>query len=671
MKKLLGYLPFHFLLFLILGICCQFFADGLGFEIVTILCIFFSLCILSYFIRKKSLFIFMSWFAFFLLGMLVVYQGDETKNENYYERFLTDSNTSIVKIIKVLKPGNYNYKYKATVIQVNDCKTIGSVLLNVQKDSFISTLKVDDEILFKEEFIEINTSLNPHQFDYQSYLAKQGIHRQVFIKYHEFLMLNSKSESLLGIIYTIRTEIQKSLHTYHFSDDELAVMNALLLGQRQDISKELIDEYSKAGAIHILAVSGLHVGVILLILSSLFKPLERIRKGKFLKLIIILVFLWFFALLAGMSASVVRAVTMFTAVAIGQFLNKRNAIEHSLIFSMFILLLCKPLFLFEVGFQLSYLAVFGIIWIQPVIYNRWKPRFLLLDKAWQLITVSIAAQLGVLPLSLFYFHQFPGLFLVSNLVIIPFLGCILIGGILILTLASLSILPEFLADFYGFIISLLNSFIAFIAKQEEFLLSSISFSGLKMIASYLLIISGFQFFIKRNSKRLLVCLGSIFLFQVIMIYEKFTNEIQQEFVVFHKSRNSILGQRIGAELFVYYDMDSLEIAKQNLLKNYKVGENVQYRYSHQLPNLFNQKQQPILLIDSLGIYNLKGLTNPIIILQQSPKINLERLIKTLNPKQIIADGSNYKSSVLLWQQTCFKTKTPFWSTYQNGAYIVR
>ena len=220
---------------------------------------------------------------------------------------------------------------------------------------------------------------------------------------------------------------------------------------------------------------------------------------------------------------------MFTAVAIGQFLNKRNAIEHSLIFSMFILLLCKPLFLFDVGFQLSYLAVYGIVWIQPVIYNRWKPKFRLLDKAWQLISVSIAAQFGVLPLSLFYFHQFPGLFLVSNLVIIPFLGFILIGGILILALAYLSILPDFLADFYGFIISLLNSFIAFIAKQEVFLLSSISFSGLKMIASYLLIILGFQFFIKRNSKRLLVFLGSIFLFQVIMIYEKFTNEIQQEF----------------------------------------------------------------------------------------------------------------------------------------------
>ena len=156
-------------------------------------------------------------------------------------------------------------------------------------------------------------------------------------------------------------------------------MNALLLGQRQDISKELTANYSKAGAIHILAVSGLHVGIILWMLSFVLKPLERFKKGKVIKLVLVVLFLWFFAVLAGMSASVTRAVTMFSAIAIGQFFNKRNAIEQSLIFSMFLLLLLKPLFLFDVGFQLSYLAVFGIIWVQPVFYQLWKPKYYIID----------------------------------------------------------------------------------------------------------------------------------------------------------------------------------------------------------------------------------------------------------------------------------------------------
>ena len=139
-------------------------------------------------------------------------------------------------------------------------------------------------------------------------------------------MLESEASSLRGVIHRIRLKIQKSLILYNFSKDELSVINALLLGQRQDISKELIANYSKAGAIHILAISGLHVGIILWILSLVFKPLESFKSGKVIKLFLMILFLWFFALLAGMSASVIRAVTMFSAIAIGQFFNKKNAV---------------------------------------------------------------------------------------------------------------------------------------------------------------------------------------------------------------------------------------------------------------------------------------------------------------------------------------------------------
>ena len=287
-----------------------------------------------------------------------------------------------------------------------------------------------------------------------------------------------------------------------FTDDELAVMNALLLGQRQEISKQLSDNYSKAGAIHILAVSGLHVGVILLILSFILKPLERVNNGKLIKLVLVILSLWFFAILAGLSASVIRAVTMFSAIALGQFFNKRNAVEHSLIFSMFIILLWKPLFLFDVGFQLSYTAVFGIIWVQPVLYQLWKPTFFIVDKGWQLISVSVAAQLGVLPISLFYFHQFPALFFISNLIIIPFLGVILGLGLVVLVLSYVSILPVFLEGFYGDVISILNKVVAFVARQESFLFSEISFSALKMIFSYLLIIFRISAIFKTEYKTL-------------------------------------------------------------------------------------------------------------------------------------------------------------------------
>ena len=670
MKKLLGYLPFHFLLFLIAGICCQFYTDYWNYGIVISACILIFLSLTAYWQRKTLFFVFITWITFFLTGMILVYENDATNHTNYFEKHLKNTSKVILAIDKVLKPGNYHHKYVADVVQLDSKKTTGHVLLNIEKDSTSLLFHTGDLVFLKNKFQDIKSSLNPHQFNYKHYLKKQGINQQVYITHQEILLLDESKVSLLRFIDAFRVKIQKSLRRYHFTDDELAVMNALLLGQRQEISKQLSDNYSKAGAIHILAVSGLHVGVILLILSFILKPLERVNNGKLIKLVLVILSLWFFAILAGLSASVIRAVTMFSAIALGQFFNKRNAVEHSLIFSMFIILLWKPLFLFDVGFQLSYTAVFGIIWIQPVLYQLWKPNFFIVDKGWQLITVSVAAQLGVLPISLFYFHQFPALFFISNLIIIPFLGVILGLGLVVLVLSYESILPLFLEGFYGDVISILNKVVAFVARQESFLFSEISFSALKMIFSYLLIISGFQLFLKLNTKRCFLFFLSILAFQCVLILEKYTIAQKSEFIVFHKSKNSIIGIRKGSSFELYHSMDSLQISSQKLLINYKVGENITSQNYHKLSNLMYYDKQVVLIIDKGGLYDIKELNNPIVLLRQSPKINLQRLVKKLKPAIIIADGSNYKSYIENWKTSCKNLKTPFWTTYNQGAYVL-
>ncbi|MEQ6123083.1 ComEC/Rec2 family competence protein [Pseudotenacibaculum sp. MALMAid0570] len=670
MKKLLGYLPFHFLLFLVVGICIQFYTDVWCYSKIWIWVIFLWIIVLQFLLKKTTVFKVLTWSFFLFLGIVITYHSDDRNQQNYFEKFLRKENTSVLKIKDILKPNNFSLRYTVEVIQVNENKTLGTVLLSIRKDTIQKALNIDDCILINSDFLKIKEPLNPHQFNYQNYLAKQGIYQQVFLNNQEFLFLKNHS-SFLGSIARVRKKIQKAISNENFSQDELGVINALLLGQRQEVSKELLEEYSRAGAIHILAISGLHVGIILLILSSLCKPLEYIKHGKFLKLLFIVLLLWFFALLAGMSASVVRAVTMFTAVAIGQAIQKRNSIEYSLVFSMLILLTFKPLFLFDVGFQLSYIAVFGIITIQPKLSNLWKSKWKLVNKFWQLTTVSLAAQISVLPLSLFYFHQFPGLFLLSNLVIVPFLGIILMGGILIIILALCSILPETLVYVYGGIISLMNNFIRFVSDQETFLFSDIPFSFLMMIVAYLLIIFGFRFFEKRTAKRLLCMLSCVVLFQVILLYEKYESETQSELLVFHKNRHSVYGIRRGKGMVLYSSLDSLKRRSDRIIQAYRVGESLNLIEEFESTNFLNYKNHHVLLIDSLGIYQIEGLESPIVILQSSPKINLRRLLEDLKPRQIIADGSNYKSSISRWQQTCIETKTPFWFTGQNGVYILK
>jgi competence protein ComEC len=671
MKRLLNYLPFHFVVFLFLGIYAQFYHQFWKFGFLKLLILVAIISVFLVFLKHKKIITLLSFILFYLIGISVVYFNNDVHYKSYYQNYVGENSTVILKVDKVLKSGLFNDKYTVSIVQVDSVKTRGKVLLNITKHSLVKPLNVDELLHLKPSFQELNAPLNPHQFNYKNYLVKQGIQQQLFLGNEQFKRLGSQGFSLQGISAKFRNLVQESLKKHNFKPDELAVVNALLLGQRQDISKQLIADYSSAGAIHILAVSGLHVGIVLLILNWLFKPIERLNKGKFFKTVLVVLFLWMFAFVAGLSASVVRAVTMFTFLAIGLSFRRKNIIEFSLIASMFFLLIVKPMFLFDVGFQLSYLAVFGIIWVQPILYKFWNPKLKIVDKFWQLLTVSFAAQAGILPLSLYYFHQFPGLFWMSNLIIIPFLGAILIGGIVIIFLSLIGFLPQFLATIFGFVIAQMNNFVRWISLQEQFLFKDISLSFLMMIASYISIIFLVRFLMDSSLKKMIYFLISIVIFQSVFVFETYQNKSKTGFIVFHKSRSSVLGIRTGKDFLVYHNLDSLDIKKLNLITSYKIGENVHQHFKTQETAIFKFKNEHILLIDSLGVYQLNKLINPIIVLQYSPKINLERLIITMQPKQIIADGSNFKSYVSRWKIVCEKEKIPFYYTGKNGAYMMK
>jgi len=192
-----------------------------------------------------------------------------------------------------------------------------------------------------------------------------------------------------------------------------------------------------------------------------------------------------------------------------------------------------------------------------------------------------------------------------------------------------------------------------------------------MLVSYFLLFSGVYFLMNKKAKNLLICLIALVSFQGVTLFEKYRSSNTDEFIVFHKSRTSIFGIREGNEFLVKHQIDSVEIQNLKLITNYEVGENVAANFEQGFQNLYQFKDSKILVVDSLGVYKINNLKSPIVVLQNSPKINLTRLIKELKPKQIIADGSNYKSYVNRWELTAKKTKTPFHYTEQNGAFIIK
>ncbi len=631
--------------------------------------------VIIFLIFRKSIsnnyyFTFFTFLIFILIGIAAITFKNDLLKKNHYSHFLSDNYKSIIEIDDVLKPNLYYDNYNAKVIQLNSKKVYGKIKLNVFKDSLKERFKVGDQIVLTQKFDTIQDPLNPYQFNYKNYLKKQQIHHQISINNNKYLYLKNNRKSFKRWAFTIREQVNKALIENGFKGEELAIINALLLGQRQDISEEVMQNFQKAGAVHILAVSGLHIGIIMLLLNFLLKPLEILKKGSEIKLVFVVLFLWFFAFVAGLSPSVVRAVTMFTAVAIA--LTSKNTINtyKTLIISIFILLLINPYYLFEVGFQMSYLAVFFIVWLQPLLYKIWKPKLKLVDYSWQLLTVSTAAQLGVLPLSLYYFHQFPGLFFMSNLIIIPFLGMILGVGILIILLASLKILPPFLALFYEKIILLLNQTVGWIAQQESFLFQNISFSIISLVFTYLFIVSFFKWFEIKKPNYLIITLFALILLQTNILIEIYKSSAIDEFIILNKSRQSVLIQRTGQQVSIDHTHENLDLNEDSSIKSYLIGSNTDILSAeNKLKNVYALGKKKILVVDSLGVYLIKKNKPDMILLTSSPKINLDRLITEVDPKIIIADASNYKSYVSLWQKTCKNNNIKFHYTVKDGAFI--
>lgn len=673
MRKLVNYLPTHFLIGLIVGVLLQFkftiWQFGfINLIVVQILLIFVLLGF--YFFKKKIVFTFLSFMVFIFVGIASVYIQDDRNYENYYKNIATNNNCSVVlRIVEVLKASEYDYKYKATVLQVDEKRSRGMVLLTIRKDSLpIKLLNIDDIIFTKSSFQEPKIPLNPYQFNYKDYLAKQRIHYQLAVKDYQLKIIEKRTFSIVGFAVGISDYIQKKLQKYHFRETEFSIIKALLLGKRQNISKELRSSYVDAGAIHILAISGLHIGIISFAFLWLLRPLNRLKNGKYIAFVLTVLLLWIFAFMTGLSASTVRAVTMFSFFVVGKSLQQGQFVEHSLATSMFLLLIINPLFLFDIGFQLSYLAVFGIVWLQPIFYKLMKSTTKITDYFWQLFTVSLAAQIGILPLSLFYFHQFPGLFFLSNLIVIPLLQIILVGGILVVILAVTNLLPTFIVFLYEKIVYLMNIFIQWVSYQESFIFRGITMSFLAMCAWYIMLIFCYQFLVERKPKRFIYFLSSILLLQSVYIFEKYQQSKKENFLVFHKSRKSIFGSRRGEEVLFYHNLDSTEINRQKIIQNYIVKEGVKPKFQYQNKSVFKIGNHTFLCVDSIGVYKLDKLKKSIIILQKSPKINLDRLIYFLRPIQIIADGTNYKNYINRWEKTCTEQKIPFHYTGKKGAF---
>ncbi len=324
------------------------------------------------------------------------------------------------------------------------------ILIYLSKSLSIRDAKPGDILCFNGMPELIENDGNPYEFDYRRYLNNRKIGYRIFLKEHQFHLLNGYTQlNIYRSALIFRAKLIKNLDRSGIENENVHLISSISFGARDEVDKETIQSFTNTGVIHVLAVSGMNVGLIYVILDFLFRFLKYRRAGYFLHTLIVLSGIWCYALITGMSASILRAALMFSFVVMGTTLRRSSNIFNSLAVSAFLLIAWDPAIIRDVGFQLSYAAVLSIVVLQPFIYKLLYFKTWLYDKTWLLLSVTFAAQIGTLPFTLHYFHQFPVYFWLANLIVIPLVTLILYLSFVVVFLSFVSV---FLTSVFAWIL---------------------------------------------------------------------------------------------------------------------------------------------------------------------------------------------------------------------------
>ncbi len=567
------------------------------------------------------------------------------------------------------------------------------VLTYFKKDSCASKLRMGDILLFHSELCEIDEPKNPYEFNYRKWLEHRGIVLGTFLFDNTWYKIGRK-RSWKTFISDLRHQLIRIYKNSGISGNELAVLSALTLGQRQDLPDEIEDSFASAGAMHVLAVSGLHVGIIFLIINAILFFMKRFRYGSVIQCIIIILFLWFFAILTGLRPSVVRAVFMFSVIQAGQSLKRPPGIYNTISFSAFCLLLINPYQLFDAGFQLSYMAIAGIVFFQPKIYKILYFKNLIADKVWQLFTVSLAAQLATAPVTIYYFHYFPLYFWLTNMVVILLTGLIIYFAIFQIFIFALHLPYSFTGNILDFLLSLLNNMTCQIHELPHAQIRNISTSLFEIVLFYGMIISMTVYILIRNRKSLIWFFAILLVMMVFGTARTYIFTKQNKIVVFDAEPHSLVGLVKGREILFLSDVpDASDIHESFRLKNYLVKSGI--RRIIQFPDLpeaqiadqsafyvrqagsnifFRAGQIKGLLLNDFpvqGQHDIKRLYLDCVILSHNAKVGLEQLAGLFVFKQLILDSSNRYSYRLSWLKIKLPDHYDLHSVVENKAFEIK
>ena len=617
-------------------------------------------------------------------GLLITWQNDIRHHRDWFGNYYRDKDLLIVRIDEPLTEKGKTFKTTGYIESIvhNDsvihCE--GKLLLYFSKDSLGPQLQYGDKIIVSKSLQLIKNSGNPGAFNYEQYAAFQQIFHNVFLKERDWVLLQEKNSNWFKqFLFSSREKILSVLRRKaNTGRDELGIAEALLIGYTNDLDKDLVQAYSNTGVVHIIAISGMHLALIYLMLVWIFVRIPIVNRSKILQVLLILGCLWLFSLLTGGAASVLRSAVMFSFITIGKNFVRKASIYNSLAASAFVLLCYNPYFLWDVGFQLSYLALIGIVVFQKLIYNIVFIKSKWLDKIWQLAAVSLAAQILTFPICIYYFHQLPTLFLLANIIVVPLSSLILYVEIFLLAFSWIPFLGSWLGKITTWLVWLMNEIILCIDHLSFSVWNNIPATRLSTLLLYAIVIVFSAWLINKSRQFFQFTMICLLYFAIQYAWGKWESSHQQKIIVYNVPQHKAIDFVSGNEY--WFEGDSI-LLKDAVLRNFhlKPGRIALQlnKEADELPGFFIQppfymfQNKTILLYD--GSVNFEAthqkMKIDLIIISGNPKLYIPQLAAVFECKQYIFDASNSLWKIGKWQKDCDALHLQWYSIPEQGAFV--
>jgi competence protein ComEC len=493
-----------------------------------------------------------------------------------------------------------------------------------------------DQLLVSTTFAPVRSSGNPETFDFNRYLQHHGISATGYVSAGNFRLVKKGSGfSLYAASSHLRAKLLNVYRLYHIDGDEFAVVAALMLGYNDALSRELRDSYSVSGTMHVLSVSGLHVAVIYAVFYFLLGFMDKKRKLFVIKQLLIVLLLWGFALLTGLSPAVVRATLMFSLVALGFVLLRKPQIMNTVFFSAFVMLLIRPAYFFDVGFQLSYIAVVSIVYFEPkfrtLVYVKNKP----LKWLWGLLCVSVAAQLGTSALGVFYFHRFANFFWLGNLVVVPAAGWIMYTAMALLAVSPFPMMASVVAFVLRWMLILMNDTIRWI-EQLPSAAYNCWIDEYQLYLSFVAIIAFAAYFSSKRFLFLGVALSAVVLFLSDSLWRTYDGYSHHQVMVLADNQHTHVDFLLGAK---HYAITSDSSSLNELEKVFYLKERT--HAPRCLAQSFASFEGRHFLVTNDSLFRNKRAILPLkidyLIVGNKTRITFDRLHRFVEPQNVIID----------------------------------